>query len=495
MTILLLIGILAVLFMLGRQYLQMRGHGGVNAVSNVFTESARSLQNPSRGFYHMHGFRIKDEAVDFQGEITKRFHNDAGTKLTLIQINLQHFREGVISQQGLANVEALFEALANVDKQLIIRFLYDWNGENEQYEPESLDVILTHMQQLEPVLREYSDRIFLVQGLFIGNWGEMNGTRFLATEDLQALAKQLAAVTEDSTFLSVRMPAQWRKITQLGDPAEVVAWNGELSSRLGLYNDGMLGSWSDYGTYGDQTQAEHGSFTYWNREEELAFQEVLCRKVPNGGEVIVDNAYNDWKNAIADMKQMHVTYLNRDYDTRVLDKWANTIVTEEGCFQGMDGLTYVERHLGYRLVLRETQFKYDLWEDSLAVDVVVQNVGFAPVYRETAVNILLRNETDKSGVFYSYALDQDIRTLSGGTQEEMVLHLQQELSMKGMSPGRYTVYLELRDVLSGERILFGNEQDVEEYGYRLGEVEIQSVDTFWEAAGASLKAYLTKGLE
>lgn len=34
-----------------------------------------------------------------------------------------------------------------------------------------------------------------------------------------------------------------------------------------------------------------------------------------------------------------------------MDKQAKTVITEEGCFKGMDGLTYMERHLGYRLVL------------------------------------------------------------------------------------------------------------------------------------------------
>ena len=49
-----------------------------------------------------------------------------------------------------------------------------------------------------------------------------------------------------------------------------------------------------------------------DREEELAFQDVLCSSVPSGGEVIVDNPYNDLENAIADLKTMHVSYLNED---------------------------------------------------------------------------------------------------------------------------------------------------------------------------------------
>ena len=44
-------------------------------------------------------------------------------------------------------------------------------GENEQYEPENLDIILQHMEQVGDVIREYHSRIYTLQGLFIGNWG------------------------------------------------------------------------------------------------------------------------------------------------------------------------------------------------------------------------------------------------------------------------------------------------------------------------------------
>ena len=64
-----------------------------------------------------------------------------------------------------------------------------------------------------------------------------------------------------------------------------------------------------------------------------------------GGEVIVDNPYNDWETAMHDLAIMHISYLNEDYDRGVLEKWAAATVEEEGCYQGMDGLSYAERHL------------------------------------------------------------------------------------------------------------------------------------------------------
>ncbi len=462
---------------LWQNYLEARGHGTGTTEVYEFTESARALKNPNRGFYHMHGYFIKDEVrslKSFQEDLGWRFAKDDETTLTMIQINLQHFRNGEISEKGLESLDNLFKALEeNVDdKHLILRFLYDWDGKNMQYEPDSLDTVLRHIEQVGPWLKEHKDQIFLTQGLFIGSWGEMHSSKFLGTENFQALAQALYEATADTTYLSVRMPAQWRMITGIGDPGQVVRGDGTLASRLGLFNDGMLGSWSDYGTYGDQTQAEHGAFTFWNRREELAFQDILCRVVPIGGEIMTPNKYNDFENALADMKAMHVTYANRDFDTRVFDKWEKVIVREDGCFDGMDGLTYMERHLGYRLVLRGTALEYDWKTDRLTAEITLQNVGFAPIYREACVELVLYDR--ENGREYSYTCDpaQDIRDLAGGTQSDVLQTLRWELPMGGMPEGELEVYFSISDSLSGETILLGNEQDPDRKGYRVGTLRL-----------------------
>lgn len=470
-----------------RTWLVTRGHGNVAVLDYTFTESDRALNNPNRGFYHMHGFIISDTEADFRADIANRYCRDEDTALTMVEINLQRYREGDISQEGLDNIERLLKTLESVDKQLILRFLYDWDGQNEQVEPESLEVILRHMEQVGPLIQEHKDSIFLLQGLFIGNWGEMNGTKFLGDDALQALAAQLAEATDENTFLAVRMPAQWRIITQLASAETISRGDGSLASRLGLFNDGMLGSWSDYGTYGNQSYATHGAFTYWNREEELAFQDQLCKLVPIGGEVIVDNEYNDFENAIRDMASMHVTYVGRDYDTNVLNKWAASVFNGEGVFCGMDGLSYIERHLGYRLLIRNVELGYHFKEDFLSVDVTLQNVGFAPVYRETEIRVLLYNQ--EKDILYSYGIEEDIRILTGGNDTGALQTLHTDISLSGEQPGEWKVFFEIKDVNSGQRILMANEQDAQEYGYQIGEVSIGSIEQLLDEWGAE---YLLK---
>ena len=88
--------------------------------------------NPNRGFYYIYGFRITDESVDWNTEITKRMESDPDNELALIEVNLQAYRSGAISDAGMQNMKMLFAALDQQEKQYIVRFLYDWDGQNEQ---------------------------------------------------------------------------------------------------------------------------------------------------------------------------------------------------------------------------------------------------------------------------------------------------------------------------------------------------------------------------
>ena len=204
----------------------------VKVTAAVFEESARPLRNPNRGFYYIYQFHITDQETDYNDLVERFYYGDTETTLALVQINLKEYRAQEISPAGLKNIDALFNALAQRDKQLIVRFLYDWEQKNLLTEPASLDLILQHMEQLGEILNRYSDSIFTLQGLFVGDWGEMHSTRYESPQELRRLAQKLAEIT--GGYLSVRTPAQWRQITEDGADTALVA-------RLGLFNDGILG--------------------------------------------------------------------------------------------------------------------------------------------------------------------------------------------------------------------------------------------------------------
>lgn len=447
-----------------RQYF----HWNLTTEVETFQESPRELQNPNRGYYYIYGFHINDEQMEWETAVQEKLSNDPMAALSLVEVNLQAYRYGEISDTGMKNMDGLFTALKHLDRHYIIRFVYDWEGLNELYEPQSIDIILGHMKQVEPILHKYSDIIFTLQGLFIGNWGEMNGTKYVDEDSLQILASTLASVSDPSTYLSVRTPMQWRKVTRTDDIASLVENGSPYANRLGLFNDGMLGNEGDYGTYGTQSKSEAGLYKEWTRDEELDFQDVLCRTVPIGGEVIMDNEYNDLDNAIADFNRMHVTYLNKDYDWNVLQKWKDNTVHTDDCFDGMDGFSYMKNRLGYRLVLKECRMQQDFWKDTLQIELDIRNVGFAPIYKECEASLIFCPKEE--GIMYQMKVEQNLTKLAGGNDTGQMETIQATIPLHNLSKTNYDVYFLLRDKASGKVIYFGNEQDCESNGYKIGQL-------------------------
>lgn len=431
----------------------------------AFEESSRELRNPERGFYQIYGCMITDEKQNYTRLVEEWYEKDKDTSLALIEINLQHYRDSEISESGMDNIEALFQALDDFDKQVIVRFLYDWEGENEKYEPESIDLILNHMEQLENVLRKFSAKIFVIQGLFVGNWGEMNGTEYNSGRDLKRLAEQLETVTDAATYLAVRTPSQWRKIIEPQGKTKIALKNDPRVKKLGLFNDGMLGSESDYGTYEYKFMNDK---TVSTRAEELVFQEALCSFVPNGGEVIRNNLYNDFNNAVKDLATMHVTYLNEKYDQEVFDKWKKTKVLEDSCYNGMDGYTYIERHLGYRLLIEKAGLHHNFLRHRLEVEVSLKNVGFAPLYVEPEAELIFYDKEKEEKIVYR--MNGNLRSLTGGNEKEQIQTLEMEIDLCRLPDAEYDVYFSLIYPKTGQYIVLANEQERDAHGYCIGKI-------------------------
>lgn len=296
------------------------------------------LRNPNRGFYHMCRVVLdsgRDSGDSYESMAAAHRQTYPDDTLVLLEINLGKYRTREIDDTGIENLNKLLSAWEGYDISLIIRFLYDWDGNGPGAEPDGLDTVLGHMAQAGPAIQSHEDLIFCLQGLFVGSWGEMHGTKF--GNNFAELVGALDDAAGGDIFLSVRTPAQLR---------EILKARPGLKSRLGLFNDGMLGSDTDLGTY---DMADQGAERR-TREQELVFQESTCLSVPNGGEAVINNPYNDFENAVADMSRMRVAYLNNAYDPEVLSKWAGTDLAAYG-LDGLSGLDYIERRLGYRLRL------------------------------------------------------------------------------------------------------------------------------------------------
>lgn len=426
----------------------------------TLSESASILHNPCQGFYHMIRYTLAD---DDPQELTEDPIREYDLSLVLLEINLRGYRTGAISGSALAQLDGILKAWSK--SQIILRFLYDWDGAAKAAEPESLSIILTHMDQVSEVINRYVPSVYLIQGIFIGNWGEMHDSHFMDAQSFQTLITRLHEVIAPSIYLSVRTPAQWRRITGLHQvPAKFPAFQDRppIAGRLGLYNDGMLGSWSDLGTYEDTPAAP---FCKGTREEELSFQNQLCQYVPNGGEVVYDTPYNDLPAAVQYLKTIHAAYLNADYDPRALEKWRRTAWRGQDAFSGCDGLSYIQAHLGYRYTVRRFALQREgFLRPRIRLRLTLENTGFGNALKPFHAAFLLQS-TAKT---VCLPLPFDFRNFRSGQKAT----LSASVPVKELPAGAYSLFFFVTDTATGKQIVLANTAYYDEKGLLLGRLEL-----------------------
>ncbi len=435
----------------------------------AYIEINTHLSNPYQGWYHIYGYTISDSEPIPVDNILAVGQGEDTPRIALIQVNLRNYSHQEISEAGLEQLDRLFDAWGQTDKQLLVRFLYDWDGKAKETEPDTFELVKTHMTQVSDSVNRHKNGIYLLQGIFVGNCGEMNNSNYMSKEHMEELVNHLAAITDPDIFLSVRTPAHWRIVSRKYTPLEdTQAFDGSVSSRLGLFNDGMLGSGNDLGTYGDKSLSLAEDFRdKGTREEEIAFQNTLCKYVPNGGEAVIENPYNDFEAAIADLSQMHVSYLNCDYDRAVLDKWQNNLYTGEGCFEGVNGYDYIGEHLGYRYSFLDSDCSFDTWKDeNAAFSLTIENSGFSVSYRKFDSLVTLVNQSDES--LTKIPLDSDNRFWTPG--ESVTISCPVEI--RTLTPGSYQVFYSLTDPVTDRMIQFANNMNPSVHGYPVGTLTI-----------------------
>lgn len=435
----------------------------------ALSETTASLANPYRGFYDLHGYVLSEEETSDSAATwgMERFSNSP-CNLILLEINLKNYSNTYLTANALEQLQQILNQASIYQKQIILRCLYDWDGNALESEPDTIEQLRAHMEQLSGVINQHIDCIFLLQGIFTGNTGEMNQTNYGSAEDITYLMQQLSGYVHPSIYLSVRTPSHLRTILMSHDPISYdEAYSGTLASRLGLYNDGMLGSDNDLGTY-DDTPFQRSDIPgeKGNRVQEIDFQNKLCQYVPNGGEVVLDNTYNDLSNAISDLSAMHVSYLNQVYDPAVFEKWKNTTYEGEGVFQGCDGYTYIGEHLGYRYLITKSSLQFrPLLDNQAILSVTVQNTGFAPAYRkfDTAIYLI-----DQEGNKYPVKNTIDNRRITSGSDTTFRL----SLDVRSMKKGTYQIYIEMTVPDSSLPVYFANQDPEEGASLLLGTITI-----------------------
>lgn len=446
------------------------------------TETADYLDRPECGWYQLYAYRLEPGTLlsPEQLYINETDGNGITYRVALLEINLVEYTDRALDTAAQENIQKIFDIFSDSSIKIILRFLYDWDGHGEEHEPKNILMIREHMREVGKLINKNASAIYTTQGIFVGNWGEMHGSAWLSTENLTTLLLQYASETDESVYLAVRTPDHYRTVMEelTGHPDRYQNFDitpESLKARLGFYNDGLLGSISDLGTYRSAAAASTEDEGKLRRKEELAFQNELCRSVPNGGEVVTDNPYNDWENAIHDLRTMHVSYLNQMYDTAVIEKWKNSPYQgEDTLYNGMSAYDYITRHLGARFVLRScTLSRPSKRARQASGTLTIENVGFSNLYHPKNFSLeIIHQETGSASVLLSQDTEDICQPTRWNAGECTTLSFQ--FSPSDYPVGDYTLIARLYDEENGETIPFANDSFSEEHqGYELGTIQIK----------------------
>ncbi len=388
-----------------------------------YEESTAAVSNPDQGFYRPMYVKATESGMSYNKNIV-----NAATQIYHLRIDISAFSGAVngdgdklLTQAALDGFEDILSYLRSRDKNAIVRFAYDPSyGGGKDKEP-NLQTMLQHIGQVCPIIERYGNTVTAVEAGLIGPWGEMHSSAVATAEYITPIIDAYLTNTESVPVL-VRTPKMIYDhlgIT-IGDIDGYSIAETERAYRVGLYNDGYLGSANDLGTYTD-------------REREVEFLSAQTAHLPYGGEVVIPSSnFHDIEVCLPEMNKLDLSYLNIEWNNQVIDKWKNSTYTAE-CgddekYYGATAFTYIDNHLGYRFVLTNSVFEYSDNADALRIGLTLENVGFGNLNRTKRAKIILA-DGDGTAVY-----SQDVAEFAGGRNYDCSFDFD-------VQSGTYDVYL------------------------------------------------------
>ncbi len=390
-----------------------------------YEESIEEISNPDQGFYRPVYVKINENGAMYNKDVI-----NSQTQLYHLRCDISAFSEAVnkaadkpVTDEALKGLDALLFCLKENDKNAIVRFAYDPGYSGSADKEPALDVMLGHVESVCSVLNRYVNTVTAIETGLIGPWGEMHTSAAANPAHITPLINAFLTAASEIPVL-VRTPEMiYNYINVSEDKVEEISISpDEKAYRLGLYNDGYLGSESDLGTYS-------------NRERDINFLSVQNAHLPFGGEVTVpDSPLHNIEACLPEMNKIHLSYLNTEWDNRVIEKWKKTFYTEacglEKQYYNKTAFTYIQNRMGYRFVLKNSVFTYSATSEKLNVRLKLQNLGFGNLNRNKRAKLIF---TDSTG---AAAFIADLGEIA--VKDELEFNVEH-----GLESGKYDVYLRI----------------------------------------------------
>ncbi|OWV25279.1 hypothetical protein B7988_11225 [Fibrobacter sp. UWB1] len=388
------------------------------------TDAMATLDNFDRGFYTPQVLHLKPSGskpiekpygklLHLRAEISE-FSSNAWLSIDTTGGKRDTVR-GVsqdLTEDALNVLQQTFDNIRSFGGHVIVRICYDpWYNGRSNVTPEH-KWVMRHVEQLAPVLSKNTDVIVALEMGMHGAYGEMHSDTSITYDRVAEAVNLMLRNTPPELKILTRTGNYSAKVLGFdnwgvdfhidGEKfAEIAKAKGDTMYRVGMFNDGYLGTQYDYGTWGADCK------TSICREEGVAWLEKYGINTPYGGEALTTaggyEVINTPEFLAYEGFRTHTSYLNIQWNNNLIDGW------KKSHFEGKDfeydgskidsltGFKYVNDHLGYRFVLRESWMSDTVGFDHvLHAKFRVQNVGFGNLTWKAPVKLAVLEDLEGS---------------------------------------------------------------------------------------------------
>ena len=392
------------------------------------------FKNPERGFTEESSRIVSENNPNVvKGRMDSNWGENYKMTLMVVLYNFNKYKDKDLPDAVLNGFDEDMQVLRDMGLKCVLRFAYtERESDKKDATP---DWVERHLEQLKPHLAANADVIYVLEAGFVGVWGEWyytenygNETQHMNANRRRVVDALLVNVPKDR-FILFRYPMI--KTEYFGDETPLTsmeAFSGSDRSRMGHHNDAFLHDWGNMGTYASDNKSDDPAVRQYIATETLY--------VPNGGETNIDDdedlAEERYTQAPSEMSTYHWSFCGSSYAIPVTKRWRSS-----GIFDTLN------IHMGYRYNLLNGQFSDEVApEGKMNVTIRVRNDGYAPIYNERPVYLVLKG-TGSNSALYALPLTTDPRRwLPNGAVS--VINEQVEIP-EGVLEGSYHLYLWLPD--------------------------------------------------
>ena len=328
------------------------------ATTWTFSGTAAIFDNPERGFYRTTSLVEGGWFYD-------------GYTLTFSYVRLDDYREADLPQSLLDDVQVGLDAARADGQKIILRVAYN-AGPYPESEPDApYSWVITHIDQLTPLLTANEDVIAVVQAGFIGAWGEWHTSTNDLLDFKEDILEALLDAVPATRMVQIRTPMHKNDIYGNVPFPAADAHTGVDHARVGHHNDCFLASPNDWGTYPSDSVSD------W-----LGYTASETLSTLHGGETCNPNPpRSECASALAEMELLHTSYLNDEYHPDVLASWVAGGCRDE-----------IERSLGYRFALSSGDVVASS-DGAVEVALTLTNEGWAAPYNPRTAYLVVDGAT------------------------------------------------------------------------------------------------------